>query len=1216
MPKIKDLIQFEKIKEVIDIDRDVKHDQDRKKLVSEYVISDAVKDHLQNFFKDLLQPTHKSIEIIGGYGSGKSHLLAFIYSVLFEPSLRQYIQNEDVRKAAEKIQRNFVIIRSELQSGRADLSAYFFDRVQQKLASEYGIQITYKQSDCPDYKAQLQYVIETIKEKDPTCGLVVIFDEISDFIKGKTKDSINRDMQFLRILGQESQSSDFIFIGAMQEQVFSNPRYVDESQSFGRISERFNIITIQKEEIEKVLSQRILKKSSSQQLELEKLIKPLEKIYPNLMANIQRFIDLYPIHPYVIDVFNALPYFEKRGVLQFAIQQVEKILDNEYPGFVTYHEVFNEISSKHTIKHLESIKPVLEAVRTLESKMDLLDKKDRSNADKIVKALAIQHLLGSNTSKHNGANPEELANSLLLTPAGIMDIQDEVLLTINNLRKVTDGQFINKTKDNYFYIDLSLAIDYDEIIQRKMSNPSEPAMENQICRVFADQLHLSSNSNTQIYEDTASWKSHKSYREGFFVYGNHPIDASLPPKDYVLIVQSPLKSQTTPENKPGHIHFFWKLTAEALELTKKISTLQILIHDNSYRSVMEERLKKLEFPFRKALVDSAIEYGSFVMGNVKKTVKSLIDREFSNFSELFSVAKIDLLDKFFLELYPKHPNFTQTISKDNIKDEIARAIKDILKNNPQDWTQNTKSLLTSLGLINDKGYIHHEDSEAAKLIIDEAKTDDKKLHSTESITDTLSQKPFGLPSDMTQFLLFVLCYSGIIELKGMQGKTINSSNSNEYYANGLPTSPFKYYTLSQGLPISQIKHSLELLGLPQDAIQLFERQSNLEMVLQKLKEIAVIIKSNRDNIQKTQEKLNQLQGSLLRDDEINDMIETAFLIPLDDWLSIKRPTELIKLAYSSEQLASIEHSLSQFKLLDKWSQHVADKWMNASRMIQQIEEKLQKSRNFLQENVIDYTHIMQGIEEVKSMSEQTHTLFAENQWSRLLGKMSKIQDDYKKLYYHAHEDTVGKNVPWTLLDDITSNAYFQKLKMLKNIDNVLNQKLFFQFETELATITSWKCLDFNPDMLDYHSDCPKCHFPLDTHTYKNIEHWVKQSESTLELYYKDWQKIIIKELVTYKDNIKHLASKESQKELNDILNQKELPETITAELIMNFNEIFKEIIPIVIDPIEFTHELFGEQAVLSYYDFERKWKQYQQKITQGNDIERIRIKLKASQEEA
>jgi hypothetical protein len=72
----------------------------------------------------------------------------------------------------------------------------------------------------------------------------------------------------------------FYVIGAMQEHVFSNPKYVDEAESIGRVSERFEIITIRREDIKRVISRRVLNKTPEQRLELEKLFERAPAVLP------------------------------------------------------------------------------------------------------------------------------------------------------------------------------------------------------------------------------------------------------------------------------------------------------------------------------------------------------------------------------------------------------------------------------------------------------------------------------------------------------------------------------------------------------------------------------------------------------------------------------------------------------------------------------------------------------------------------------------------------------------------------------------------------------------------------------------------------------------------------------------------------------------------------------------------------------------------------
>src|SRR5665647_892918 len=120
MPKIKELLNFEKIKDVIDIDSSY----DKQKMVENYVISQSMEEYLVNILNDFQKDTHKAVQVIGGYGSGKSHLLAFVISILTDKSLRHSIQNEKVREAAGNISRDFVVVRWELQPNDVEPVSY------------------------------------------------------------------------------------------------------------------------------------------------------------------------------------------------------------------------------------------------------------------------------------------------------------------------------------------------------------------------------------------------------------------------------------------------------------------------------------------------------------------------------------------------------------------------------------------------------------------------------------------------------------------------------------------------------------------------------------------------------------------------------------------------------------------------------------------------------------------------------------------------------------------------------------------------------------------------------------------------------------------------------------------------------------------------------------------------------------------------------------
>jgi len=210
MSKIRDLINFQKIKEVIDID--ALHD--KQKMVENYVISESMEEYLVHLLEDIQNDTHKAAQIIGGYGSGKSHLLAFIISILTEKELRKYIKNERVRETAEKLDREFVVVHWELQPNDVSLAEYFYDNIELQLEEKYGIKYAFPPLEgVIDHKKNIMDVLQAVKEENSSRELVVVVDEISDFLKQKSKEKITGDVGFLRIIGQAAQENDFMFIG-------------------------------------------------------------------------------------------------------------------------------------------------------------------------------------------------------------------------------------------------------------------------------------------------------------------------------------------------------------------------------------------------------------------------------------------------------------------------------------------------------------------------------------------------------------------------------------------------------------------------------------------------------------------------------------------------------------------------------------------------------------------------------------------------------------------------------------------------------------------------------------------------------------------------------------------------------------------------------------------------------------------------------------------
>lgn len=235
---IKELFNFEDIQQVVAIGN-IENEQE---MVEKFVISPNLKEDLLEFLEYLKgnkPEKNTSVDVIGNYGTGKSHLLTFLSLILSNPEMVQYIQDEDLKKEFDLIDKEFLVVKYELPGQDKSLESIFYYRVKKQLKNIYDVDINDIDINEKDPKELVEEILLRIKEKYPNKGLIVIFDEYSDFLKSKESYKQNRDLQFTRQIAECSKNQDFILMLSMQEYIFSNPEYKDKADLINKIEKRF-----------------------------------------------------------------------------------------------------------------------------------------------------------------------------------------------------------------------------------------------------------------------------------------------------------------------------------------------------------------------------------------------------------------------------------------------------------------------------------------------------------------------------------------------------------------------------------------------------------------------------------------------------------------------------------------------------------------------------------------------------------------------------------------------------------------------------------------------------------------------------------------------------------------------------------------------------------------------------------------------------------------
>lgn len=851
------LFNYTEIKDVVDIDTDIQQSELQKELVSSYIISEGLEQQIIDFFDNLKKPNHKAVKIIGNYGSGKSHLIAFLVSVLNNPDLRPLIKNQTVKKATAKIDRKFFTVQFELQPVDVDLSYFFFREVEKQLKKEYGLEIPkYTKGETLNFKDHLAEIISFLKEKDPTKGLLVVVDEVSDFLQAKQSFQIKRDFQFLRVVAQVCQDQDLLLAISMQEDIYSSPKLKEIAGDEARISERFQNIIIRREAVKKVISQRIVPKTKEQEIEIGTKLKPFIDKIEDVANKQDEYIELFPFTPGLLNLFHELPYFEKRGIIQFAQTELKYVIDRPFPYFFTFDRIYDILANNPNNRNLEGIYDLVKTVNIVVQKITAnLEEKLHTDAIKLIKGLAVYSLWSKG---QNGATAKELAEQLLIIPQNnSFEAFMQVAMIIKKIKNITDGFYIKVVKDeasgnDYFKFDPAIdGQDPDERIENEINavggdeDKQEAVLFEQIKEIL-DSEHYKNSPN--IFIDEATWMSVKSFRKGFIVFQRKGQEiASVDNADYVINFISPYSSQKPVKYNENQLNIKLNIgKQENIEIIKRIVAIKSLIGKNMLVSAMTKRLGETVNGFRNpaGVVVPGIKYRiamwvqniaeADLNGN-KISIKSTLGKDFNNLSEIVSELKEKLFDKLFNEEFPEHPKYAETLSSNNIISTLTHISQEVANGNFRALSIRSKNFLDTLNLLNDNGDPDVGSNKITQLILTLVYAKNGKVVDIDKeIVTELNKKPYGLEPEVVYFLLIVLATLGKVTLKGRGGDEIDISNIKEKFKSISQFENIVYVVKKEDLSYDFAQNLLNALGL-NGAKMLHEKYRNESFVEYKTK---------------------------------------------------------------------------------------------------------------------------------------------------------------------------------------------------------------------------------------------------------------------------------------------------------------------------------------------------------------------------------------------
>ena len=1222
------LFNYTEIKDVVDIDTDLKHEDLQRELISSYIISEGLETQIKDFIDNIKKPNHKAVKIIGNYGSGKSHLIAFLVSIINNPSLRTLVKNKDVRKAAETITRKFYTVQFELQPVNVDLAYFFFRELEKQIKREYGFDIPkYEDGVTLDIKEHLSNIIQQLKEKDPSKGLLVVVDEVSDFLQAKEEYKIKRDFQFLRVVAQVCQDEDIILAISMQEDIYSSPRLANIAADEARISQRFQNIIIRREAVKKVISQRIVPKSKEQKLKIETELKPFIKKIETVANNQEEYIDLFPFTPDLLDLFHELPYFEKRGIIQFAQSELKHVVSKPFPYFFTFDRIYDILANNPNNRNLEGVYDLVKVVNIVKEKIVAnLERKLHDDAFKIIKGLAVYSLWSKG---ENGATAKELAQKLMIIhPNDTFEAHVRVAQIVKKVREATDSFYLKVVKDDqtgndYFKFDPAIdGQDPEERIDNEINavGGNEDKQEDVVFDQLKEILDLVNYKNIpNIFEDETTWQSVKSFRKGFIIFNRkgeevEEVDAA----DYVIVFQSPFSKKKIPTYAPNQLNIEIQFgSQENIERIKRIVAIRSLMSKNILTSVMAKKLsdsingyrdpKGITVPGVKYQLTKQIQnYATTSINGDVISIKSTLGKEYNNLSEVISELKQKVFDECFNKEYPEHPKYAEILSSGNISHSLSQIADETTNGNFRSISQRAKNFLSSLNLINANGDPELNGNKVVSQIqsIINAKKG-KVVDIEKEIVQQFTGKPYGLEPQVVHFFLVVLTALGKITLKGRGGDELDISNIKEKFRSLNMFENIIYATKKDDLSYDFAQNLLNALGLNGN-MMLQEKHRN-DAFAEYKKKVAEISKDIRD-IDLLIQRLQAKSTSYLNVDSVKAKFDEIKAI---DWagLEINNHAKFNTINSYAGKLGDISNLLGEMQNLKDALHEYFESTHKGIEYMEQSLAIIENNKTYLEDKGLhekletlhdDTKAIVKDFKKFNNLSERFP----------IKGKISSFKDQYvKDFYYPALSNSIGDKVDWKPLMTFTSDPNFKRAQILASAQCNVAQKLDGKVQ-KWTGLTALRAKDVDVESL---YDIPfdvNSNFLKQERDYSSIKDEAAGVTAALNTIADEYEMTLVQEVIKKKDQLELVKLQpEHKKAIEQLIAKEELPADINSGLIASINKLFVDIEVVSLKQQDLVNRVFKKNELVTLSQIQQAFFNLYNELEKDHKGKEVRFKI-------
>lgn len=1088
-------------------------------------------------------------------------------------------------------------------------------------------------------KPAFEEMMAKFDKKFPDQGLLLVVDELLDYLRTRKDQELILDLNFLREIGEVCKDIKFRFTAGVQEAIFDSPRFAFVADSVRRVQDRFQQIFIARKDVKFVVAERLLKKTIEQQALIKEYLLPFAKFYDGMNERMDEFVRLFPVHPDYIDTFERVTAVEKREVLKTLSLGMKRLLDKEipkdYPGVIAYDSYWNTLRENPSFRAVPDIKAVIDCSQVLESRITQAFTRPAYEpmALRIIHALSVHRLTTGDIHATLGATAKELRDTLCLYQAGIEelggepeeDLLSQVETVLREIHKTVAGQFISINSENQqFYLNLKKTEDFDAIIEKRADDLDNNVLDRYYFEALKRVMECTDEtyvSGYKIWEHELEWYKRKTARKGYLFFGSpNERSTAVPPRDFYLYFIQPFSPPHFKHEKKSDEVFF-RLTGSDDDFRKALmnfsAALDLAATSSGHaKSVYESKATDFLRILVKWLQEKmSTAYDVTYQGRKKSLMEWAKGRnirelagvpttERINFRDLINAIAGICLETWFEELSPEFPNFSVLITGANREQASQDAIRWIAGGTR---TKQATAVLDALELL-DGERLNPKESRYAKYIMDliTKKGEGQVVNRSEIIKDVfgvefMEPELYRLESEWVAVILASLVYSGDLVL-AVPGKKFDATGLAVLSA--MPIDElvnFKHIERPKEWNLPALKALFELMELPtglatkvtmQDEDAVKQLQQKVTQVVEK------IVLAQQD----VQVRFPIWGRSLLTEDESKNLLSELGKAKtfLESLQAYSTPGKLKNFRYGAQEVNDQKKGLRTLK---------------ESEDLKGIISQLGPLSSYLStaEAVLPPEH--SWVNKAKKVKEET--LFqitdskkrkAEAFRQQVTNKLLALKKDYVKEYMSLHAKArLG------IRDDkrktqLMHNERLSKLQELSSIPLMPSAHLI-DFRNRLANLTP--CYQITDYELETAPICPHCSFkPAAEYTSTPAGAILEALDDELDRLLSEWIQTLLTNLndPTTKENLK-LLKPQPRKLIDGFQKKQDLPDELDYDFIQALREVLSGLVKIEMKAEALKSALLKGGTPVTVEELKKRFDGYLSDLTKGKDISKVRIVL-------